>query len=483
MRSGLNYILACFERSAKKAMREWRVPGIAVAIVKGDRLIYARGFGVKKLGSSNPVDESTVFQIGSVSKSFTATLVSMLVEEGKITWKNKVKDHLPNFRLHDPRATREFTVEDLMSQRSGLPPHSGRLLPHLGFNRDHIMNTLRYIKPAGSFRSEYAYQNNLFLVAAALVEKKTGMSWEKNLFTRILHPLGMANTTATLNGYQSSGNAAQGHYYAEPGPGSPVMPIPMNWPYHYWVYTVAPAGGINSNVLDIAKWLRLHLGRGTLKRKRFVCEANIKFMHTPKIAAGSGPWGERRHYCVGWVQSEYSPYPILWHNGGTSGMKSITAMVPEAGIGIVVLSNLYETLLPEALSKVLFDLWFGNPPRDWSRTLLEKQKAGSERLGESPAPFTPPRPLSYYTGIYYNDLYGPIAVNKTGSTLSVTLGPKKIRKRLKNWGGDTFVLYWPGVLTTGAGVQFYTGKTRMIEKIKIEGMNDDLTGVFTRKVK
>ncbi|TLM98448.1 beta-lactamase family protein, partial [bacterium] len=174
-------------------------PGIAVAIVKGDRLIYAKGFGVKKLGCSDPVDENTVFQVGSVTKSFTSALVSMLVEDDQITWKSKVKDHLPNFRLHDPLATREFTVEDLMSQRSGLPPHAGCLLPHLGFNRAHIMNTLRYIKPASSFRSEYAYQNNLFLAAAALIEKKTGMSWEKNLLTRILKPLGMVNSTATFN--------------------------------------------------------------------------------------------------------------------------------------------------------------------------------------------------------------------------------------------------------------------------------------------
>jgi len=478
----MNHILAGFERYAKIAMREWQVPGMAVAIIKGDRLIYARGFGVKKLGSNKQVDENTVFQIGSVSKSFTAALVSMLVEEGQITWKNKVKDHLPNFKLHDPLATRKFTVEDLMSQRSGLPPHSGHLLPHLGFNRDHIISTLRYIKPSSRFRSEYAYQNNLFLVAAALIEKKTGTSWEKNLFTRILSPLGMANTTATLDGYQNSGNTAQGHYFNGLGPGSPVIPIPMDWPYHYWAYTVAPAGGINSNVLDIAKWLRLHLGQGAFKGKRLVCGANIKFMHTPQIVASPGPWGERRHYCQGWVQSEYSPYPILWHNGGTSGMKSIAAMVPEADIGIVVLCNLYETLLPEALSMVLFDLWFRNPPRDWSRMLLEMQKAGSGGLHESPAPSTPHRPLSCYAGTYYNDLYGPVAVAKTGSSLTVTLGPKKISKRLDHWGGDTFVLYWPGVLTNGAGIQFYTGKTRMVEKIKIEGMNDDLTGVFTKKV-
>ncbi|TLM98447.1 serine hydrolase, partial [bacterium] len=165
--------------------------------------------------------------------------------------------------------------------------------------------------------------------------------------------------------------------------------------------------------------------------KRLVSEESINFMHTPKIDAGFGPWGEKRHYCEGWVRSEYDTYSILWHNGGTSGMKSIAAMVPEAGIGIVVLSNLYETLLPEALSRVLFDLLFGCPFRDWSRELLKIKAADANRLQDSPAPHTRPRPLALYTGTYYNCLYGPVTVAKTGCSLTITLGPKKIRSKLQ----------------------------------------------------
>lgn len=482
MPSKLKNILTRFESYARKAMDEWHVPGMAAAIVKGDRFVYAKGFGVKKLGGNNPVDEKTVFQVGSVSKSFTATLVSMLVDEGKLNWKDKVKHHLPNFKLHDPIATCEFRVEDLMSQRSGLPPHSGRLLPHLGFNRDYIMNTLRYIKPACGFRSEYAYQNNLFLVAAALVEKTTGKSWEYNLSRRILLPLGMRSTTATLAGYQNSGHAAQGHYYKGPGPGSGVTPIHMNWPYHYWVYTVAPAGGINSTALDLARWLICQLGRGAAKGKRLVSCKNIRFIQTPKIAAGPGPWGETRHYCQGWLHSDYRPYPILWHNGGTSGMKSVIAMVPQAGIAIAVLSNLYESLLPEALSRFFLDLWFGNPHRDWSRELLRKSEESAEYLQQSPAPDMPSRPLSYYTGTYDNPLYGPISVSRDRDSLRLTMGPGKISLKLQHWGGDTFVMYWPGVLTNGAGIQFYTGRSGLVNRVTIEGMNDNLTGFFAKRL-
>lgn len=476
----LKYQLADFARYTKKAMREWHVPGMAVAVVKHDKVIYARGFGVKKLGSSEQVNENTVFQIGSIAKSFTAALVSMMINERKLSWHEKVKDHLRNFQLHDFQTTQKFMIEDLMAQRSGLPPHSGRLLPYLGFNRDYIIKTLKYIKPTGTFRRDYAYQNNLFLVAAALIEKITGKSWEENLTARIINPLAMSSTTASLKCYLGSGNAAQGYFYNGPGPDSPVTCIPRNWPHNYWLYTIAPAGGINSSVLDLSKWLSLHLGKGGYKRKQLISIKDIRFIHTPKISAGPDVWGGLRYYCEGWVYSKYSPYPILWHNGGTSGMKSIVAMVPQAGVGIVVLCNLYESLLPEALSRYFFDLWFNNPKQDWSLKLLKMQKEQAACLQKPDAPYTLPRPLNCYTGIYYNNLYGVLSVTKNANSLILTLGPQKIRLKLKHWGGDTFVLYWPGVITNGAGVQFYSGRYGKVETIEIQGMNDDLTGVFTK---
>ncbi|PKM80710.1 MAG: hypothetical protein CVU89_12285 [Firmicutes bacterium HGW-Firmicutes-14] len=476
----LKNVLTCFERYVKKAMREWRVPGMAVSVVKEDRLIYARGFGVKKLGSSSRVNEKTVFQIGSVSKSFTAALVSKLVDEGRFGWKDRVKDYLPEFRLYDPPATGDFRVEDLMSQRSGLPPHSGRLLPHLGFSRKYIINNLHLIKPSSSFRSEYSYQNNLFLAAADLVEKQTGKSWEQNLLEKFLIPLNMVSTTATLKAYRSLPNTAHGHYYARSGPEDPVTALSKNWPYYYWVYTIAPAGGINSNVIDISRWVILHLREGVFDKKRLVSTRNIKFLQAPMIDAGLGPWGETRRYCQGWIRSEYYPYPILWHNGGTSGMKSIVAMVPEAGIGITVLCNLSGVLFPEAISRYWLDLWFGKTPHDWSGDLLRVQKAETRRLEEPPAPYTPPRPLRYYSGTYYNSLYGLLTVVSHSGSLVLVMGRKKIRKKLALWGGDTFVLHWPGVINEGAGVQFYGGRSGIVESVEIEGMNDDLTGVFTK---
>lgn len=471
--------LLIFEQYIKKALKDWQVPGLAVAIVHRDKTIYTKGFGVKKQGSSNPINEKTIFQAGSITKSFTAALLSILVDKGKLNWKDKVQKHLPGFKLHDSKAERHFTVGDLLSQCSGLPPHSGRMLPFLGYDRKYIVNNLHLIKPVNGFKREYGYQNNLFLAAAYVVEKLTGKSWEQMLYEEFIQPMSLTETTSSLERYQKSENVAHGHYYSDTG--SPINVIKMSWPHHQWIYTIAPAGGINSNVLNLADWIKLYLGRGVFNGKRFVSEKNIRLILSPHTPAGAGVWGEKRYYCKGWVYSNHVPYPILWHNGGTSGMKSIIAMVQEAGIGIVVMSNLADTLLPEALCRTWFDLWFQKKPSNWSSQLLQVQEENRFCLQDSPSPDTPSRPLLYYKGIYHNELYGPINVTINDNSLILTIGPKRITKRLKHWGGDTFVFYWPGVLTGGTGIQFYSNRWGTVDRLTIEGMNDSLTGTFIKK--
>ena len=174
-------------------------------------MIYANGFGVKKQGEDDPVNENTIFQIGSTSKAFTAALVAMMVDEGKLNWKDKVIDYLPDFMMYDPWVTREFLIDDVMAQHSGMPGYASDLLSFIGFDRKHIIHSICYIQPISSFRSEFAYMNNLFLVAAALVEEISGKTWEENLRERILDPLGMNNTTYTQNGFVQSSNVAYLH--------------------------------------------------------------------------------------------------------------------------------------------------------------------------------------------------------------------------------------------------------------------------------
>ncbi|MEW6386562.1 MAG: serine hydrolase [Thermodesulfobacteriota bacterium] len=431
----LKKVLADFAQYAEQARQAWEVPGMAIAIVRDDRVIFAQGFGVKKAGAKDAVDEHTIFQIGSTSKAFTAALAAILVDGKKFAWQDRVIDHLADFRLFDPWVTREFRVEDLMAQRSGLPTHAGDAQSFLGFDRTQMIHSLRYVKPVTSFRSQFAYQNGLFLAAAALLEKYTGKTWETNVQERLFKPLGMSASSAGLTGLQQAKNAASLHRKKD----GRVTALPPDWPYHFWVYLYGPAGGINSNVLDMTKWLRLQLGKGKYQDKQFISEANQEFLQTPKILMGS-QFGGMNFYCQGWIYSARHPYPLIWHNGGTSGHKTMVAFVPQAGVGIVVLSNLI-TNLPEALAFKFYDLYFQNPTKDWAKemTALEEKVREAQKLPQPPTPPAPPLPLDRYTGAYQNDIYGQAKVSAQKDSLIVTLGPKQVQMTLRPWDRDNFL--------------------------------------------
>lgn len=257
----LKAVLKEFEEYAEAARRDWNAPGMAVAVVTDQRLVYARGFGIRRLGGSEPVGLRTIFQIGSAAKAFTAALTAIMVDEGRLRWEDRVLDYLPEFRMYDAWLTRQFTLADLMAQRSGLPPYAGDLQALLGFDREHILRSLRFIKPVSDFRTEFAYQNSLFLAAAAILERATGKSWKDNLQKRLLLPLDLHHTSTGLRALQNAEDAACLHRRIK----NKVEVLPPHWPYHDWIYTLGPAGGINSNVLDMAVWLGLHLRQGSFE--------------------------------------------------------------------------------------------------------------------------------------------------------------------------------------------------------------------------
>lgn len=478
----LKAILAEFETYAKKSMAEWKVPGMAIAIVRDKDVIYEKPFGVKTLGSKDPVTVDTVFQIGSTSKAFTAALVGMLVDEGKLGWDDPVVNHLDGFMMYDPWVTRQFTVTDLMAQRSGMSAHAGDTAATLGFDRAHIIDTIRFVRPVTSFRSAYAYQNNLFLVAAELIRKKTGKNWEDNIRERILVPLGMKSSSTDAASFKDGRDAASLHHLI----GDKIVTLPMDWKYMDWVYTYAPAGGINSNVKDVAKWVSLQMNGGSFGAKQLIKPDSIRYMQTPKTIIPSGSGAPRQYYCQGWVYREYDPYPIIWHNGGTSGAKTMIAFVPEAKIGIVVLSNLDETSSPESLAWRFFDSYFGRPGRDWSREALKKalkdreeEKAG---LPKPPAKVSPALPAERYTGDYYNDVYGTITVSRKDGSLAVTMGPKKTRAALTHFDRDIFVLSWNIYIEPedGGPVRFDIGPDGFAGSLTIEAFDSGGCGRFRR---
>ena len=428
-------LVSRFERYAEESRQAWGTPGMAVVLVADGKVIWSKAFGVKEAGGQDPVDVNTLFQIGSASKSFTSSLVALQVDRGKLKWSDKVLEHYADFRMFDPWVTREFTVEDTMSQRSGQPAYATDVLAFLGASRPEIMHALREVRPVSSFRSRFAYVNNLWLVAAQVLELNTGKSWEQNVASEIFQPLAMSQTNTGFNGLWKSAN----HVTPHQGRKGAIEALRENWPFGDWVYTYGPAGGINSNVLDMAKYVQMQLGVTPLIKAE-----NLEVTHSPHILVG-GTCREKPKgifevgmgsYCLGWIRQELHPSTLVWHNGGTSGCKTVVGFCPDAGMGIVVLSNLGNTDLPEALMFRYYDLYFGRPDYDYSSAFLQSQKSSPPAPVAPKAP-RPPAALSEYVGQYKHPVYGVATVRLVQGGLEVGLG-QRMRLKLSPWDADQF---------------------------------------------
>lgn len=443
----LDQIIADFAGYAEKARIKANVPGMGISIVVNDRVVFARGFGVKEAGKDEPVDEHTVFQIGSTTKAFTAMLVAMLVDEGRLDWNDKVLDHLPDFQLYEACVTWDFRITDLMSQRSGLPGHAGDRQEELGFDRKHIMYTQRYIEPKAIFRLTYAYQNNLFLIAAALVEKYTGLSWEQNLKRRIINPLGMFSSSADYNGFLKTGNMVHLHQMLN----NRAVALPLDWPYLKAMYNYGGAGAMNSSTFDMGQWLRLNLGDGTFNGQRIVSSKNLDFLHTPQTIMSANPTGVNNWFnCLGWWFNTRKPYPVVCHSGGTWGCTSFVLTVPAANIGIAIFINATRTVTPihlvDELCYRFYDMYFGNPVRNDPDTpksfitecnnvaaLISIACSSQEYLGR-------------YTGIYQNPVYGDIFIRLENRCLIAIAGPGCVVFELEPIEENTFQFNVPWIL-------------------------------------
>jgi CubicO group peptidase (beta-lactamase class C family) len=454
----LGQLLAKLDTYAESSRQRWGVPGMAVAVIQGKDVAFSKGYGVRVHGDPASVEPATAFQIGSISKSVTATVMGSLVDEGTVTFQDRVVDRYPDFQMYDPWVTREFMIWDLMAQHSGMAPYAGDSAVTIGFTRQDFINGTRHLKPVSSFRSEFAYVNNLWLVAAALQERLTGKKWEELVADRVFTPLGMTSATATVDGLLKGANVALPHVLVD---GKPTPTRADFWDITA-VYTLGPAGGINASVLDMANYVIAHLHQGAFRDKRILEPETARWLHDPKtIMTVKGPANVQRgsiaqsaaFYCQGWLRQLLSPTPLVWHNGGTIGSKAVAAFTPDGDLGVVVLSNLDGTELPEALMYYLYDLYYGRPVKDYTDTFLADAKARAE-AGKFPVPPAKPAPgrdLGAYAGTYRNPYFGALVAGAQGGQLELRVGPRKTPVRLKHWDGDTFAIAMPGY-----GVPKYT---------------------------
>lgn len=429
----------------EQAMRDWEVPGVAIAVVRNDSVVFAKGYGVRELGKSDRVTPSSLFAIGSTSKAFTSAALGILVDEGKVRWDDPVTRYLPGFQLFDPYVTRELTVRDLLTHRSGLS--RGDLLWHAsGFDRAEVLRRVRYLKPTWSFRSSYGYQNIMFLAAGEVVASVTGKSWDDFVRERFFVPLGMNRTVTSVRPLASLGDVAMPHERIS----GAVRPVA-----HLNIDNIGPAGSINSSVVEMAEWIRLQLGHGTYKGRKLLDAKTVKEMHTPQTIIRMSEEAERTFpmtkftaYGLAWSLRDYYGRKLVGHGGGIRGMRAEVMLVPEEQLGFVVLTN-SATNLPVALIYRLIDTYIGTPQRDWSATLLATAKRGTERMAEERRKLeaaratgtTPSVALDKYAGTYADSMYGTVKVTLENGKLMAAFGPQYVGE-LRHWHHDTFEAQW-----------------------------------------
>lgn len=467
---------------ARQVIQDWRVPGFAMTIVKDDKVILAKGYGVRKLGETAPVDERTLFAVASNTKAFTAALLAILVDEGKIKWDDPVTKYLPDFQLYDPYATREMTIRDLLSHRSGLETFGGDLLWYeTTYDRKEVVRRVRFLKPTSSFRSRFGYQNIMYIAAGEVVAAVTGKSWDDVVKERILVPLGMTTTTTSIKDLKDN-NVATPHN---------EMNDKIRIVRYGNVDGASAAAGINSNVAEMAQWLRLQLSRGTYAGKRIFSQAASHEMWQPNLTLPISEAGQRfnptrhfRAYGLGWFLSDYHGRKMIDHSGGLDGMISQTGMIPEENLGVVILSN-SESSLPAIMMNKVIDVFLGVPKRDWNAEFLARSKQGKAmskkaEQDEEAARAKDTKPsliLSQYAGVYGGQMYGEARVTEENGKLVLRLvhSPNLVAD-LEHWQYDTFQVKWRDSVSYPFGRGFATfvlNAQGKIDEMKIDVPNPD----------
>lgn len=405
-------------------MQKWKVPGLAIAVVQNGQVIYLHGFGLRDVSNNLPVTPKTIFAIGSISKSFTSLSMGILNDQGKLEWDKPVRQYLPDFQMYDPVATERMTPRDLISHRVGMAGHD-LVWYSSDFSREGLVHRLRFLQSDHDFRSGYRYNNMLVMTAGYLVGRIAGESWEDFVREHIFNPLQMQSTHFSVADSQKSSDFAQ-PYRKDEHSGSisqiPFHPLPA----------VGPAGSINSNVEDMARYAIFQLGKGKIGDHQLVSEANLRLNHSPQVPMPGETSDELgpRSYAMGWVITSYRGHPLWWHNGGIDGFYSLLALLPDQDFGVVILTNLLtDDPVPEIISYHLYDRMLGLTPVDWSKRTEEreaKQKAAEdeeERKESSERKLNthPSHPLKDYVGQYEDPGYGVITVTNEGDTLSAKL--------------------------------------------------------------
>ena len=436
-----------------RTLRTFEVPGIAVCIIKDGKVIHSKGYGVRSLDTRQPMDENTLFGIASNSKAFTTAALGMLVDEGKLNWDDKVRKYIPEFKLFDPYVTEEFTIRDLLCHRSGLGLGAGDLMffpDSSDFTIPDILHNLQFLKPVTSFRSQFAYDNNLYIVAGEVVARASGMSWEDFIENRILRPLGMTHSAASYDRLRDSSNVIDGHARVE----GKVRVIARSRSK-----VDHAAGGIYSSIADLSKWVLLHLAGGKYGDNRQLFSPSVLrerwAAQTILPIGGPGPYNTHfAAYALGFGVSDVKGYKQVSHTGGLEGMVTQITMIPELQLGIIVLTNQEEGAAFTAITNQIKDSYLGITGTDRvteyatrRKAQLNDEKKLTDSIWKEVALFqsrqTGSVDLSKYTGTYRDSWLGDIVISvKNGKPWFDSKRSPKLTGELLPYKGNSFIVKW-----------------------------------------
>lgn len=422
-----------FDALVAEALKQWQVPGAAVMVVNRDRAVYMKGHGIRELGKPEPITNQTVFPLASCSKAFTASLIAMLVDDGKITWDDPVRKHLPDFRLLDPAANEAVTIRDLLCHRTGLASHD-ELWYRSPWPVSEQIRRAGLVPPAHAFRTTFHYQSVMYSAAGLTAASAGGPSWDNLIRQRIFEPLGMRSATCMSNGQQR----AMPHRAGSDGK---LVPVP--W---YEQPQPNPAGSIHLTANDLAPWLMFQLGDGTWKGNRLLSNKNLDEMHTAQIVqklegtvAATHSETTRMSYGLGWVIQDYRGVLLWTHTGVIDGFRAQIAIAPKAGFSIAVLANRHETRMNLALVNSILDRLLGLPPIDWNARLQKvvADEADANRVAAVERDrirqsSSPQREFSSYVGNYTHPAFDDCTVFLSGGALAW------------RWRGNVVPMTWDG---------------------------------------
>ncbi len=466
----------------QQALTDWNVPGMAIAITQNDQILFEKGFGFTDIENLKPVNENTLFALASNTKAFTATALAMLVDEGKISWDDKVTKYLPWFALYDPYVTQSFTIRDLLSHRSGLETFSGDLIWYGStYSREEVVKRARYLKPVYGFREQFGYSNIMFIAAGEIIPAVTGTSWDDFVDQRILKPLGMSRSILHVSDLPGKLNVSAPHVYVN----KELTKIPwLDW------NNMAPAGSLISSAHDMALWLQFNLNKGIVASDTLLSATRFFELQSPntliQVSEGSLKYFPTTHfksYAMGWSLMDYLGYKIVSHNGGYDGMISQTVFIPEKNIGFVIVTNALSSLYYPLMYKTL-DVLLQNPETtDWSKKLLERIKKGEEMANQRKLDAEAKRLTSTlpslmseaYTGYYGCALYDTVQVSLSNGRLMLQYAHTPgLKGELIHWQYDTYQVEFKAFPSLPKGfATFVLNRDGKVDALKVFVDNPD----------